>query len=475
MAFLPVRGIRLPGFRLRGRCGLGAAPLRFLCLFAAISFGSLVPSLAAAEAAKVFRAGAAVVDITPTNFPVIVNGGFLEKTADKATDPLHARALALDDGNTRLVLCVVDTCMLPRDLIDRAKALARDQTGVPVDRMLVSATHTHSAPAAMGCLGARADTNYVAFLPGKLAEAIAAAVNSLEPARIGWASVDDWDHTFNRRWIRRPDKKITDPFGQPTGRAHMHPGHQSPDAIGPSGPVDPELSVLAVTAKNGTPLALLANYSQHYYGAPALSADYYGRFAEHISSLVAADVSRLTSNAERGTRNAESDQSLLTSAATKAKFVGIMSQGTSGDLHWMDYGAPRRQIGYDAYAKEVADRAMEAYRQITWHDWVPLAMAEAKLTLNYRVPDADRLAWARKVVAGFDGRLPKDWPEVYAQEALILHERQRTEIVLQALRIGDLAITALPSEVYAITGLKLKAQSPAKATFNIELANGGGM
>ena len=46
------------------------------------------------------------------------------------------------------------------------------------------------------------------------------------------------------------------------------------------------------------------------------------------------------------------------------------------------------------------------------------------------------------------------------------------ELKLQALRIGDLGITAIPNEVFAITGLKLKAQSPLRPTFNIELANG---
>jgi len=44
--------------------------------------------------------------------------------------------------------------------------------------------------------------------------------------------------------------------------------------------------------------------------------------------------------------------------------------------------------------------------------------------------------------------------------------------VLQTIGIGDLAITAIPNEVYGITGLKLKAQSPFKVTFNMGLANG---
>ena len=391
-----------------------------------------------------FRAGAHAVDIAPTGFPVRVNAMFTERSADKVVDPLFAKALALDDGTTRLVLCVVDTCMMPRDLIDRAKADASKATGIPTERMLVSATHTHSAPSAMGCLGSRVDPAYAAFLPGRITAAIVGAVERLVPARIGWAQMDDWEHTFNRRWIRRPDKTLTDPFGQRNVRANMHPGHENPDAVGPSGPVDPQLSVLAVQRADGKPLALLANYSMHYYESALLSSDYYGRFARHVTTMLGADDS----------------------------FVGIMSQGTSGDLMWMDYGAPRRQIGYDAYAKEVAQRVTDLVHGIKWQESAPLKMAERKLELGYRVPDEKRLAWAREMAAKLGEKLPQSQAEIYALEAIYLHERPRTELKVQGLSIGDLGIAALPNEVFAITGLKLKRRSPFAATFNIDLANG---
>lgn len=405
--------------------------------------------VAAIEAAapRVFRAGASEVDISPEKFPVIVNAMFTERTATNVVDRLYAKALVLDDGRTRVAFCVVDTCMMPRDLIDRAKAIAATAIGIPSDRMCISATHTHSAPSAMACLGSRVDPDYAASLPEKVAAAIANAAKGLTPVRIGWAVVDDWEHTFNRRWIRRPDRMLEDPFGRQTVRAHMHPGHESPDAIGPSGPVDPGLSVLAVQSSEGRPLAVFANYSQHYYESPLLSSDYYGRFAGHLAKLLGVG-----------------------SGATP--FVGIMSQGTSGDLMWMDYGSPRQVIGYDAYAREIAERVHEAYAGIVWHDWIPLHMAERRLTLRYRVPDEDRLVWAREIVARLGGRLPQTLPEIYAGETIHLHDRQQTELKLQALRIGDLGIAALPNEVFALTGLKLKALSPLQPTFNIGLANG---
>jgi hypothetical protein len=71
-----------------------------------------------------------------------------------------------------------------------------------------------------------------------------------------------------------------------------------------------------------------------------------------------------------------------------------------------------------------------------------------------------------------NGRKPQNQPEVYSLEQISLHEEPERELKLQALRIGDVGITAIPNEVFAVTGLKLKAQSPLPFTFNIELANG---
>ncbi len=401
------------------------------------------------QAEKVFRAGAATVDVAPTTLPVLVNGGFLEQRAQAVRDPLSARGLVLDDGSTRLALVVVDSCMLPRELIDRAKQLAHERTGLGVDRILVSATHTHSAPAAMGALGSRPDPDYVAELPGRIAEVIARAVANLEPAEVGWAVVDDFADTHCRNWIRRPDRMLVDPFGDRTVRANMHPGYENPDVTGPSGPVDPGLSVLAVRSSRGRPLAVLANYSMHYFGAAPLSADYYGLFATQLSRLIVAG-----------------------DDGPGAPFVAMMSQGTSGDQHWMDYARPKVAITIDAYAEAVARKAHEAYRSIAYRPSVSLRMAETRLTLGRRLPDERRLDWARKIVAAMGDREPKTQPEVYAREALYLHDEPVRELKLQAIRIGELGIAAIPDEVFALTGLKIKAQSPLRPTFVIELANG---
>lgn len=393
------------------------------------------------------RAGAAAVDITPEKFPVIVNGGFLENTADRVHDRLYARCLILDSGSDPLAIVIVDNCLMPRDLLDEAKRLAHEKTGIRSDRILISATHTHSAPSVMGALGTDADPDYPRFLIGRIAEGIGLAAKNLEPARIGWAVAQAPEHTNCRRWILRPDRIRTDPFGERTVRAMMHPGYQNPDFLGPAGPIDPDISLLSVQSARGKPIALLANYSMHYFGAAAISADYYGRFARKLTELIGAE-------------------------KASPPFVAVMSQGTSGDLHWMDYSQPPKSIGIDAYAEELAEIAHEAYQKIAYRQQLPLTMSERMLTLRRRLPDEKRLAWAKDVVKGLEGRKPKTHPGIYAREQLFLVEKPVRELKLQVLRIGDLAIAAIPCEVFGITGLKIKSQSPLTPTFAMELANG---
>ncbi len=416
-------------------------------LFAALTFIIPLSLCSACLAEPAFRAGAYAMDISPRHFPVLVNGGFLEASADKVNDPVYAKCLVLDDGSVQVALAVVDSCMLPRDLLDAAKKMARDRTGIPPERMLISATHTHSAPSAMGALGCAADADYVESLPDRIAAGIERAFHNLKPARLGWASVKDWEHTHCRRWILRSDKCRADPFGAVNVRATMHPGYQNPDFVGPSGPVDPELSVLSIQTLVGKPLALLANYSMHYFGAAPVSADYFGRFAKKMEKLLGAE-------------------------GAGPPFVAMMSQGTSGDQQWMDYGQPEKNPGLDAYAEALAREAFEACRKIEYRDWAPLDAAEARLTLRRREPDEARLAWARRLISSMQEARPKNIPEVYALEQVFLHDDPARELKLQALRLGDLGIAAIPDEVFAITGLKIKAQSPFPSTFTIELANG---
>ena len=288
------------------------------------------------------------MDITPKQFPVFVSGWFLESTASEVNEPLHARALVLDDGQNRIAVCVVDTLVMACKLINQAKHTASQTTGIPTSHMLIAVTHTHSAPSVMGALGTGIEEDYARLLPDLIAQSIAQAVVNLRPAQIGFKMVEDFQHTNCHRWIRRPDHIGLDPFGQETVRAMMHPGYQNPDYIGPAGPKDADLSILAVQPLDGCPLALLANYSMHYFGAQPVSADYFGLFAWKLAAP-------------------------LKTANLEPPFVGIMSQGTSGDLHWMDYSEPQKPIDIGTYTDQIVEVVYQAWQQINYRDWLPYA------------------------------------------------------------------------------------------------------
>ncbi|MBN2313441.1 MAG: hypothetical protein JXM79_05890 [Sedimentisphaerales bacterium] len=402
------------------------------------------------EPDKVFRAGAYAIDITPLELPVLVNGGVRERTANEVHDPLHARCLVLDDGTVQLAIAVVDSCLIPRSLLDEAKALAQKNTGIPTERILISATHTHSAPSVFACLGTDCDEKYARWLPGKIAEGIRLAQKNLEAARVGWAVGRNETNVHCRRFLMKPGTALTNPYSDKRqDRAQMNPGHGNTNAIRQTGPSDPAVTILSVQTHDGRPLALLGNYSTHYAGAPALSADYFAVFARIIGELIGAE-------------------------GEKPTFVGIMSNGTSGDANCYDFTrAKRRTYDHVSVGRDIAESAFEAYKAIEYHNWAPLEMREQKLVLNIRMPTAEEVTKAREFMKTYAGRKPQNWQEVYARETVLMSEMPPTrEIKLQAIRIGDLGIAAIPCEVYGSTGLAIKAASPLDVTMNISLANG---
>ena len=114
----------------------------------------------------------------------------------------------------------------------------------------------------------------------------------------------------------------------------MHPDYGNANAVGPTGPDDPWLSFLSVQTIGGQPLALLANFSMHYFsGHNGLSADFAGAFSESLAKRLAKG---------------------------ESSFVGIMSQGTSGDLWWGDYNLPKAQSWS---MHEYVDRLIELVTQ----------------------------------------------------------------------------------------------------------------
>jgi hypothetical protein len=154
-------------------------------------------------------------------------------------------------------------------------------------------------------------------------------------------------------------------------------------------------------------------------------------------------------------------------------FVAILSNGPCAETHCYDYSKPRKDVTIETVSESVARSAFEAYRTISYRDGVPLKMAETRLRIGLRMPSLDEVTRAKDVLARAKGRALKDLGEIYARETVLMDAGPREmELKLQALRVGELGIGAIPNEVYAETGLAIKQASPLKPTFVIELANG---
>jgi hypothetical protein len=433
-----------------------------LSFFVIPSFFFLLPSSSvlprSQPAARSLLAGAATSNITPPLGELIV-GNWVPVAATYVHDELHARCLAFDDGGNRVAIVVVDNVGVPRRVLDEAKRLAQKQSGIPVERILISSTHTHSATTARSSADwddpTQSFTPYQTFLAGRIADGISRAVTNLEPARVGWGSGNLPEQVFNRRWFMKPGPHLNNPFGG-TDKVQMNPPVGSPDLVKPAGPTDPEIGFLSVQSVSGRPIALLANYSLHYVGGVPnghVSSDYFGIFARRMTHLLERE-------------------------SHAPPFVPMLSNGTSGNINNIDFrGGQKRLPNYERMelvANQVAAEVFKGIQSIEYREAVPVRIVQRELTLSTRQPTEKLMAWAREVLSR-----PENAPARHQRERIYAERTQRMaampahiDVPLQALRIGDFAIVSIPFEVFVEMGLELKEQSPFKDTIAISLANG---
>ncbi len=411
---------------------------------------------------RVLRAGASLSNITPPLGTEIV-GNFNRPIANYIHDELYAKTLVLDDGEQRLAIIILDNIGTAREVLDAAKAMIENKLEIPYSNILIAGTHTHSAISAQKQGDLRSGyhygeplDDYQLFVAKRIMDGVQTALGNLESARIGWGTVDAPEHVFNRRWIMK------EPVWSPLGfqdKARMNPGIANPNLVEPAGPTDPEVSFIAVESTDGRPICLLANYSLHYVGGvPAghISADYFGVFGDRIQELLGAD-------------------------RQHPPFVGIMSNGTSGDINNINWPGPTgpRHGPYEKMtivAHDLAEKVVGAYQDITFQNWVELGARTTDLPLKVRRASPELLANIDKIVARPESDPPlfHNLEKTYAKRIMQMEEEWPDEIQvpLQTMKIGDLGISAIPFEVFAETGLEIKDKSPFAHTFTIELANG---
>ena len=405
------------------------------------------------------QAGSAAVDISPIVFPIALRSG----ASNYVHDPLHVRAVALENGTGRAAIALVDDIGVSRETTDAAKAAVAAKTGWKVEEMLISGTHTHTAPK-----GGDTSEGRIAYETRRregMIEALTKAIESLEPARVGYASDEEPDEVHNRRWHLKPGTMTPNPFGK-LDKVATNPGRDR--LLKPAGPTDPEVSVVDVRTRRGKPLGFIANYSLHYVGGiPTMrdekgkemgmaSADYYGEFARIMPYRIGG-------------------------ANPPANFVAFMTNGTSGDINNIDFEgtrpprAPFEQVR--VVAGKTADAAWRAVKKIESYEENPLvAMRQREVELKYRNMSVEEVEHALRLL-----KLPKNEREnlhdkaiQYANATVQYSEPDKTEkVIVQAIRIGEQAIVSLPFEVLVEIGLEIKEKSPFPHTFTISLANGG--
>ncbi len=388
--------------------------------------------------------GLSEIDITPPP-GIAMSGHWRIRHAESVRDPLFARALVLDDGRAPLCLITCDVLSVQRGTVLRCREAIEQATGIPADRIAISATHTHYGPlvSRLWTRDVRPDPDYLAEFEAGIVEAATSAWEGRQPGQIaiGWAF--EGKLSFNRRFMMR------------SGEVVMHPPPGSTDILCQEGTTDPEVGVISVRDADGQPLGWWVNFACHATVSSemdALSADYPGELSQQMKRRHGEDV------------------------------ITLFANGCCGNLCQIDVYDPERPAKGDAILREMAeglaDAVARAEQDALFIDEAALdaRCIETQIPLRHIAPEVEQDARAslQKDYDDDDHAAHREY--TYARMILELVEEKRerplTPAEIQALRIGDVGVVMLPGEVFVEHGLAIKLQSSAERTFVVELANG---
>ncbi|HIE27497.1 TPA: hypothetical protein EYP66_09440 [Candidatus Poribacteria bacterium] len=383
---------------------------------------------------KILKSGAARSNITPL-LGTSLAGYFNDRKAVDVLDDLHAKALVLDNGETKIALVVCDLIVLEGEYVNRARQIIESHCGIPPENVMISCTHTHTGPATAGLLGVDKEEEYLEFLVPRIADSVQMANRRLQDAQIGIGVGHEERLTFNRRyWMK-------------DGTVRTNPGYKNPDIVRPAAPIDPDVGVMRVIGADSQTIALLTNFALHYVGggpSDAVSADYFAFWADSIQRM------------------------------HEEKFIAILANGCCGDINNVDVNNPPSRTGGYEHAKHVAAilaaDVFSVSENLRFSPECRLAAVREKLNIPIRPITNEDVKKARQMLNGASEPLNRD--QAYARELLFLAEMEpKIETEVQVIAINDLAIVALPGEMFVEIGLEIKRQSPFKYTFVVELAN----
>ncbi|HWV57498.1 MAG TPA: neutral/alkaline non-lysosomal ceramidase N-terminal domain-containing protein, partial [Longimicrobiales bacterium] len=238
-----------------------------ICVASAVLLALLVPQSAPAQDGGL-RVGAARINITPPNaHPASIR------------DSLYVRAIVIDDGATRAVLISADQASVGEAIWSAASREISELLDTPVENIVISATHTHSAGGPNSFLSSP-------LLREALPEVVRRASASLRPAQVSYG-VGSAYLNVNRDAIH-PETRLW---------------YQGPNLEGVS---DKSVPVIGFWTTDGEPIAAFYSYSMHpvnFYNTGFISADFIGEAARHIETVLGPDFVTLFAQAPSGDQN----------------------------------------------------------------------------------------------------------------------------------------------------------------------------
>ncbi len=371
------------------------------------------------------KAGVGRVDTTP---PLGVElqgyGWFSARAAQGVTDPLQVTAVVVESGDSRAGIASCDLLGVPGAVTQEVRRVAATELGIAPDNLLVAATHTHHGPATLDLIGmGEVSAEYVSSLPARIIAALRQAAAEPEPVTL-WRGVT------------------------------RLPGFQTNRVYGEGGPLDDRLWIAALRRRDGSPLAVLANYNCH-----PVTRDKWPALISRDWPGVAADT--------------------LEDSLAGARFLFL--QGAQGDVN------PVHRERSDPAATEVAGRAfaeavldyLPALEQSKGEEIVG-AVRQAALQLQVQPADEVQSEIARSLATLQANELSRDEYQlamrdyIYACSKLGALAGEHPDVLsapLQALCIGDVLIAAQPFELYNQFAVALRERVAWPHTWVVGCAN----
>lgn len=387
--------------------------------------------------------GAAQRNISPP-LGTHMAGYYHVRPASAVHDDLYARAMVIDDGSTTIALVTCDLVSIREESVVNAREQVEKATDIPGDNVLICCTHTHTGPITRGDRSAATfgsmNEAYMATLEEQIAAAVTEAWQTRAPATLRIGKSQETRIAFNRRFHMRD------------GSVKTNPGKNNPDVVRPVGPIDPDVYVLLAESHQGDPIGVLVNYSLHAdtTGGDQISADYSGWMEKHLRNM-----------------SPELDEAVV-----------LYANGFCGDINHVNVNDPNQLKGFEEserIGRALAESATQALSLLDPIKGESVHASQETEALPAVVPTAEDIAWAREAVeASPRGGGPGRDDLVKAHRDLALQElnKRHFDTEVQVLSVGNVAITALPGEIFVELGLSIKERSPFEHNLLAELANG---